>query len=124
MELPGPAVPATRHDPQRRVDIPRSPTDFVIDGVSRSWSRFARALAAGAVERRGLSRWRSGKCRVIRNPGMGRFQLGGNANEDVFPAVGGGELDADGEALSIAVQREADRRLPTHVEGRRERGEL
>src|SRR5271166_2899601 len=64
----------------------------------------------------------SGDRRVV-GPGVGRFQLGGDADEDVLSAVGGGELDADGQAPGVAVQGEADRRLPAHVERRRERGE-
>ena len=47
----------------------------------------------------------SGIARVIRRPGVGRFQLGGDADEDVLPAVGGDELDADGQAGGVAVQR-------------------
>jgi len=54
---------------------------------------------------------------------VGRFQLGGDADGDVLAAVGGGELNADGEAVGVAVQGKADRRLPAHVERWRERGE-
>src|SRR5271156_1940172 len=66
----------------------------------------------------------SGDRRMIGQPGMSRFQLGSQADEDVLPAICTDELDSDGEALGVAVQREADRRLPAHVERRRERGEL
>jgi hypothetical protein len=45
----------------------------------------------------------SGNRRVVGRPGVGRFQLGSDADEEVLPAVGGGELDADGEAVDVAV---------------------
>jgi hypothetical protein len=44
-------------------------------------------------------------------------------DQDVVPPIGGGEPDPDGVALDVAVHRQADRRLPAHVERRRERGE-
>src|SRR6266702_3424540 len=52
-------------------------------------------------------------------PGSCLFELGGDAEEEVFAAVGGDELDADGEAVGGLVEGEADGGLAGQIEGDR-----
>src|SRR6186997_1963523 len=45
---------------------------------------------------------------VLVLPGFGLLEQAGDADQDVFAAVGGDELDTDREAVGVPVQREAD----------------
>ena len=53
------------------------------------------------------------------SPGQRGLELRCEPHQQVLAAVGGDELDADGETVRRHVQRQADRRLAGHVELRR-----
>src|ERR1700722_3107792 len=67
--------------------------------VGRTPSSTARLLSAAASGTRGLKIW------PLSGPWLGRFELGGEAQEGGFLAKAGGELDAHGQAVVAPRQR-------------------
>src|SRR6266849_2722391 len=54
-------------------------------------------------------------------PGHGPFQLRGDLEQQVLPAVGGGESHSDRQVLAALAERQADRRIAGDVERSGER---
>ena len=80
------------------------------------------------TERQQLTRQRAHRAHVAQAETGGRrsahgqdlLQLAGQGEQRLLVAEAADELDADGQSLGVPVQRQGDRRLARHVEGRRE----
>ena len=75
-----------------------------------------RACGTRLVARSGRSRAARADLRPATCPRLGAFELRRKGDQGVVAAATGDELDADGQTVARLVQREAERRLPGHVE--------